>query len=143
MRPRRCTILQLQLEHKQLSGNGLHRDLELSSAEVSTKPDPDGRLVRRPETRQTVDLRLFARKPQISTYLGLDHVPGHAPGSRSRAKVRTEGVVDSTWAGPWKAVGCDVAVAVGKRHPRTTLRLLGSNASRAPLRSCVYCLLSL
>eukprot|EP00966_Prymnesium_polylepis_P290430 6708927-Prymnesium_polylepis.1 len=74
VRPRRCTFLQLQLEHGQLSGNGLRRDLELSSAEVSTKADPDGRLVRRLQTRQTADLSLFARKPQISTYLGLDHV---------------------------------------------------------------------
>ena len=39
-----------------------------------TKPDPDGRLVRRPETRRSADLTTFATKGQISTYLRLDHV---------------------------------------------------------------------
>ena len=44
---------------EQLFGNGLRRDLELSSAEVSTEPDPDGRLVRRPESRRSADLTTF------------------------------------------------------------------------------------
>eukprot|EP00966_Prymnesium_polylepis_P000589 13307-Prymnesium_polylepis.1 len=43
------------------------------NAERTTEPDLDVRLVRRPETRPSADLRLFARKPQISTYLRLDH----------------------------------------------------------------------
>eukprot|EP00966_Prymnesium_polylepis_P243202 5624198-Prymnesium_polylepis.3 len=42
------------------------------------EPDPDGRLVRRPETRCSADLTSFATKGQISTYLRqflrLDHV---------------------------------------------------------------------
>jgi hypothetical protein len=74
VRPRACPFQDLQLEHEQHSGNGLHRDLELSSAEVSMEPDPDGRLVRRPETRRSADLTTFATKGQISTYLRLDHV---------------------------------------------------------------------
>ena len=76
MRPRRYSPTGLQLEHEQLFGNGLRSDLELSSAEVTTKPDPDGRLVRRPETRRSADLTTFgfATKGQISTYLRLDHV---------------------------------------------------------------------
>ena len=33
------------------------------------EPDPDGRLVRRPETRRSADLTTFATKGQICTYL--------------------------------------------------------------------------
>jgi hypothetical protein len=48
----------LQLEHvEQLFGNGLRSELELCSVvEVTTEPDPDGRLVRRPESRRSADL---------------------------------------------------------------------------------------
>ena len=74
VRPRRYSPTGLQLEHEQLFGNGLRSDLELSSAEVTTKPDPDGRLVRRLQPRRTWDLSTFATKPQICTYLRLDHV---------------------------------------------------------------------
>ena len=69
VRRRVCPFQDLQLEHEQLFGNGLRRDQELSSAEVSTEPDPDGRLVRRPETRRSADLRLFATNPQICTFV--------------------------------------------------------------------------
>jgi hypothetical protein len=72
VRPRRYSPTGLQLEHEQLFGNGLRRDLELSSAEVSTEPDPDGRLVRRPESRRSADLTTFGTKGQMSTYLRLD-----------------------------------------------------------------------
>jgi hypothetical protein len=41
------------------------------------EPDPDGRLVRRPETRRSADLTTFATKGQICTYLRLDHVNSH------------------------------------------------------------------
>ena len=64
----------LQLEREQPFGNGLRRDLGAASAEVSTKPDPDGRLVRRLQPRRTWDLYGFATKVQICTYLRLDHV---------------------------------------------------------------------
>jgi hypothetical protein len=74
VRPRRYSPTGLQLEHEQLFGNGLRSDLELSSAEVTTKPDPDGRLVRRLQPRRTWDLTTFATKGQICTYLRLDHV---------------------------------------------------------------------
>ena len=50
------------------------------------EPDPDGRLVRRPETRRSADLTTFATKGQISTYLRLDqtrHAPGMAIGMLS------------------------------------------------------------
>ena len=82
VRPRRCKPTGLQLEHGQLFGNGLRSDLELSSAEVTTKPDPDGRLLRRPEPRPSADLRRIATKPQITTYLGLDHVSPRSPRAR-------------------------------------------------------------
>ena len=74
VRPRRCAAAELQLEREQPFGNGLRSDLERSSAEVTTKPDPDGRLVRRPQGRRTADLTKSARKGQICTYLRLDHV---------------------------------------------------------------------
>ena len=74
VRPRRCAAAELQLEREQPFGNGLRSDLERSSAEVTTKPDPDGRFVRRPQGRRTADLTTFARKGQICTYLRLDHV---------------------------------------------------------------------
>ena len=92
VRPRRCKPTGLQLEHGQLFGNGLRSDLERSSAEVTTKPDPDGRLVRRLQTRRTWDLTTFATKGQICTYLRLDHVldPRTSPqraGRKSRMPV--------------------------------------------------------
>ena len=65
MRPRRCAAAELQLEREQPFGNGLRSDLERSSAEVTTKPDPDGRLVRRPQGRRTADLTKSATKGQI------------------------------------------------------------------------------
>jgi hypothetical protein len=90
VRPRRYSPTGLQLEHEQLFGNGLRSDLELSSAEVTTKPDPDGRLVRRLQPRRTWDLSTFATKPQICTYLRLDHV---APALRDEAPGITNGGV--------------------------------------------------
>ena len=43
------------------------------------EPDPDGRLVRRLQTRRTWDLTTFATKGQICTYLRLDHVDHGGP----------------------------------------------------------------
>ena len=74
VRPRRCTAAELQLEREQPFGNGLRSALRAGSAERTTKPDPDGRFVRRPQGRRTAALTTFARKGQICTYLRLDHV---------------------------------------------------------------------
>ena len=74
VRPRRYSPSGLQLEHEQHSGNGLRSELDTRSAERTTKPDPDGRLVRRLQPRRTWDLYGFATKVQICTYLRLDHV---------------------------------------------------------------------
>ena len=73
-RPRRYSPTGLQLEREQPFGNGLRSALRAGSAERTTKPDPDGRLVRRPQGRRTADLSSFATKAQICTYLRLDHV---------------------------------------------------------------------
>eukprot|EP00966_Prymnesium_polylepis_P055893 1292902-Prymnesium_polylepis.1 len=54
-----------------------------------TEPDPDGRLVRRPESRPSADLRLFATKPQISTCLRLDQVPPRTSEPRVHQSVNT------------------------------------------------------
>ena len=48
-----------------LSETGFIGDLSAAGAEVSTKPDPDGRLVRRPQGRRTADLTKSATKGQI------------------------------------------------------------------------------
>ena len=77
----------LQLEHEQHSGNGLHRDLELSSAEVSMEPDPDGRLVQRPESRRSADLTTFGTKGEISTYLRLDRTSGLQPSDEPSVRI--------------------------------------------------------
>ena len=66
MRPRRYSPTGLQLEHEQLSGNGLRSALRAASVERTTKPNPDGRLVRRLQPRRTWDLSTFATKRQIS-----------------------------------------------------------------------------
>ena len=91
VRPRRCTAAELQLEREQPSGNGLRRDLSAAGAEVSTKPDSDGRLVRRPQGRRTADLSKSATKAQICTYLRLDHVS-------SRISSRTQHYIQATWS---------------------------------------------
>ena len=74
MRPRACPFQDLQLEREQLFGNGLRSRTQTRKHGATAEPDLDGRLVRRPESRSSADLRLFATKPQICTYLRLDHV---------------------------------------------------------------------
>jgi len=68
----RDATVQLDCSSSTNSSSETRRGLELSSAEVSTEPDPDGRLVRRPESRRSADLTSFGTKGQISTYLRLD-----------------------------------------------------------------------
>jgi hypothetical protein len=69
---------------------GFVEDLELSSAEVSTKPDPDGRLVRRLQTRQTADLRLFCEETSDL------HVPRAGPRPAACSACRQIGL--RTWS---------------------------------------------
>eukprot|EP00966_Prymnesium_polylepis_P133432 3084226-Prymnesium_polylepis.1 len=69
--------------------------VELSSAEVSSEPDPDGRLVRRPESRRSEDLTTFGTKGLISTYLRLDqqtHTPSPLGARAKFARPGGEGV---------------------------------------------------
>jgi len=79
----RDATVQLDCSSSTNSSSETRRGLELSSAEVSTEPDPDGRLVRRPESRRSADLTSFGTKGQISTYLRLDHVGAAGPGRRA------------------------------------------------------------
>ena len=64
----------LAREREQLLRNALRSDLRLAQLEVTTKRSADGCAASAPEMRRFVDLRLFATKPQICTYLRLGHV---------------------------------------------------------------------
>ena len=66
------------------------------------EPDPDGRLVRRPESRRSADLTTFGTKGLISTNLRLDQQT-HTPWVRARsspAPRRGEGLTIIFFAEP-------------------------------------------